>query len=278
MKEGIAWSRILWNVLPSAFGASGVELFLLISGFLIHLAYLRSKSTLKLGAFYSKRFWRIYPPYIISIILLYPISTNAGGRDLLLHALLLHNLSEVSFFSMNPSYWSLALEAQLYLVYPLLLLFREKWGFKQTLIMLCVLSILASIQQYVYAPSSAVLDKSLLKFWVFWAFGAFLAEYHVHGQRFFRVHGVWLFGVGLLIVLSKFTTLHQPLKFYLYTLFHAVLLERFLTYPNFRGPWMVHSDVKGSVLLGLASYSFYLFHQPMILGDWVDLFGNTGLG
>jgi hypothetical protein len=30
-----------------------------------------------------------------------------------LHALLLHNLSDESFFSINPSFWSLATEAQL---------------------------------------------------------------------------------------------------------------------------------------------------------------------
>lgn len=186
LKDGVGARDLLWNILPSAFGASGVELFLLISGFLIHLAWLRSGTRLDLAVFYSKRFWRIYPPYIVSMLLLFPITTDLGGKDILLHALLVHNLDEASFFSMNPSYWSLALEAQLYLVYPVLLWMRSRFGMERTLYTLLVISLLASVHQYATDPLNPVLDKSLFKFWIFWSFGAFIAERRYAGGGIFE--------------------------------------------------------------------------------------------
>lgn len=264
LKDGQPLQRTIWNLVPSAFGASGVELFLLISGFLIHFAWLRSKARLSLSDFFSKRFWRIYPPYLISLIVLVPLTGQQGWKDILLHVFLVHNLSEASFFSINPSYWSLALEAQLYLVYPIALFLRARFGLKRTLFVLACLSLLASVHQYLTDPLDPVLDKSLLKFWVFWVLGAFLAETYHSGKKLFRYHHVWLLLIAILLVLSKFSVLHQPTKFYLYTLFHAVLLELFLHKRiTGSGRWS-KALIAGSVSLGLCSYSFYLYHQPVL--------------
>lgn len=264
LKDGTGARALMWNLIPSAFGASGVELFLLISGFLIHLAWLRTGTSLNLPVFFSKRFWRIYPPYLVSIALLLPITTHQGWSDILLHALLLHNLNEASFFSINPSYWSLALEAQLYLVYPVLLWMRSVVGFRRSLLLLFGLSLIASIHQFVVDAQNPVLDKSLLKFWLFWAVGAFLAEEHHLGRKVFMRHSLLLVIVGAVITLSKFTTLHQPLKFYLYTLFHAVLLEYSLTWSLTNGKVIAKRMVQFMVVIGLCSYSFYLYHQPIL--------------
>lgn len=264
LKDGQSLQRTIWNVVPSAFGASGVELFLLISGFLIHFAWLRSKAHLSFGDFFSKRFWRIYPPYLISLVVLVPLTGHLGLKDLLLHVFLVHNLSEASFFSINPSYWSLALEAQLYLVYPLVLILRARFGLKRTLVVLACLSVVASVHQYLTNPLDPVLDKSLLKFWVFWVLGAFLAETYHSGKQMFTGHRVWLLLIAALVVLSKFTILHQPTKFYLYTLFHAVLLEMFLHRRVVGSSHWSKMLTNGSVSLGLCSYSFYLYHQPIL--------------
>lgn len=52
------------NFSPAAFGYTGVHLFLIISGFLIHMGTVRAETkgkTFEGGTFFSKRFWRIYP-------------------------------------------------------------------------------------------------------------------------------------------------------------------------------------------------------------------------
>jgi len=47
---------LLLNFSPISFGWTGVELFLIISGFLIHLGYLSNKDKFNIKTFYSKRF------------------------------------------------------------------------------------------------------------------------------------------------------------------------------------------------------------------------------
>src|SRR5580693_8465133 len=66
---------IILNFSPSAFGWSGVNLFLLISGFLLHLGFLSSNKPFRPIDFFSKRFWRIYPPYLL-VLLFFCAATN----------------------------------------------------------------------------------------------------------------------------------------------------------------------------------------------------------
>lgn len=136
---------------PTGLGWSGVELFLLISGFLIHYGYLQLEirgKELPVSTFYSKRFWRIFPPYFI-VLLFFALMANPMRylydfnilKDFLLHVFFLHNLSESSFFTINPAFWSLALEIQLYLIYPILLVIRKKAGIKNTFWIVVLLSL-----------------------------------------------------------------------------------------------------------------------------------------
>jgi peptidoglycan/LPS O-acetylase OafA/YrhL len=52
---------IILNLMPTAYGWIGVQLFLIVSGFLIHFGFLSRNGSLNLVSFYSRRFWRIYP-------------------------------------------------------------------------------------------------------------------------------------------------------------------------------------------------------------------------
>jgi len=65
------WKTFLINFNPIGQGWVGVELFLVISGFLIHFIYLQTSCEFKWHEFFSKRFWRIYPPYILVLIFLF---------------------------------------------------------------------------------------------------------------------------------------------------------------------------------------------------------------
>ena len=115
---------------PFAFyGNNGVHLFFVLSGYLIFQPYLRSMSGTRpfpsIGRFYARRFLRIYPPYAVSLIafiaLRYATRTNVpSAHNILLHALMSFNyITHINFFSINPVFWSLAIEAQFYLILPL---------------------------------------------------------------------------------------------------------------------------------------------------------------
>ena len=58
----------------SSFGYIGVFLFFVISGFCIHLQWAKSQAqgqpqSIKFGAFWKRRFRRLYPPYLIALAL-----------------------------------------------------------------------------------------------------------------------------------------------------------------------------------------------------------------
>lgn len=266
LDEEIGLRRIIWNLSPSAFGFSGVELFLLISGFLIHYAFLARGVELNRVAFFNRRFWRIYPPYALALTFFILTVGYGGTKDLLLHGLLAHNLNDETFFSINPSFWSLALEAQLYLAYPFLLLLRGRIGMEKTMWLLAALSLAMTIGITYHGLKSISLGTSILRFWVIWSAGAFIAERFMSRRPLFRSHMVWLLLVGVSIPLSRLTVLYAPIAIYLLTLFHAVLLEYVLLRgerrhrPN-RPRALLHRIV---VLVGISSYSLYLYHQPVI--------------
>jgi peptidoglycan/LPS O-acetylase OafA/YrhL len=132
--------------LPLEYGYLGVTLFLVLSGFCIHLAVARSmaggqNARADWGRFWRRRTYRLYPPYLAAIALslgvyaligpgVYPAYERVRvlGWDLLTHLLMIHNLFEDHSHSLgNQVFWSLGLEEQLYALYAVYLLLRRRW-------------------------------------------------------------------------------------------------------------------------------------------------------
>jgi peptidoglycan/LPS O-acetylase OafA/YrhL len=103
-----------------------VPLFFVISGFCIHYSFLRS-GEFNGRQFFWRRFWRIYPAYIVAV-LIFSITKPAAiwppmsSLQVVSHVLFFHNVTFETFFGINSSFWSIAVEVQLYLLFPVLLL------------------------------------------------------------------------------------------------------------------------------------------------------------
>lgn len=113
-----------------------VDQMLMLSGFLLALPYLRSREQ---GTpwpgwkdFYFKRAVRILPSYWASLFIVLAVYTLCGGRysgigamvyDLAMHLGFVHNLSYASSAAtpLNGVLWTLAVEVQFYLFFPLLI-------------------------------------------------------------------------------------------------------------------------------------------------------------
>src|SRR5580700_9314628 len=59
-------SRLFLACYPLTFGWVGVSLFFVLSGFVIHYSFVGSGRPFRAGGFFVRRFWRIYPPYLLA--------------------------------------------------------------------------------------------------------------------------------------------------------------------------------------------------------------------
>jgi|SRR5271166_2465228 len=152
----VAWGHFVagqgkYLGLSGKYGYLGVDIFFVISGFVIPWSLYRSNYSLRdYPRFMVKRNVRLYPPYLASIAIsilatnfilvpLFHIPRMAvTGRDLLLHFAYLNDLFHVRW--VNVAYWTLAVEFQWYLlvglVMPLLASGRKFARFAVTVAML----------------------------------------------------------------------------------------------------------------------------------------------
>jgi peptidoglycan/LPS O-acetylase OafA/YrhL len=119
-------------------GDLGVSLFFVLSGFLITWLLLgehEATGTFSLRAFYARRVLRIFPAYYVFIAASYAIDTWRGQAwpQGLRTAALVYGVNYFNAFHHFPASsishaWSLAVEEQFYILWPLLLLFLMRKG------------------------------------------------------------------------------------------------------------------------------------------------------
>ena len=263
----------MWWLYPLSLGWSGVSLFFVISGFCIHYSFLKhaagSPGKPFLKQFFWKRFWRIYPPYFVALTVFFCLllrhhvaGTTAGNYWS--HLLLIHNFGPETFAGVNPSFWSLAVEMQFYLLFPLVLMLRQKVGIKNTFWFFAAASLLCRIialflQDWSQLPAQHLWDFTLTLF-VDWLLGAWLAESWLAGHRLFGASFGKVLVLGILAVALTWNKITAAfLGFTAFSLWYAVLME-----------WYLFSKLSFSrwerilVPVGLCSYSIYLWHQPLL--------------
>ena len=270
-------SHSAWILAPLTLGWCGVPVFFVVSGFCIHLSFARRPEWKE---FFIRRFFRIYPPYLAALLffaLLFP-TTKLHLRavhdvvQLSSHLVLLHNLGNSTFFGIDSSWWSIAVEAQLYLIYPLLWMLAARVGWKRALVASAVVEIALRIASTAFVKAS--LDGNVLAdtpkllvgcpffYWFSWASGAYLAEEYMAGRALpFRQLSIPLV-VGAIIT-AEIITPFSVFTFTLFSLLSAMVLARMLDGMPVRVPSPVSRML---AQVGIWSYSLYLIHQPLVDG------------
>jgi len=288
---------IIFHFCPSWLpgGFVGVDVFFVISGYLITSIILAelTASTFSLRSFWERRVRRIMPALsvaIISVMAAYvllrvpPKSTASLGQQALRVASFTanHFMNAATGDYWGPEAdgmpllhtWSLAVEEQFYLFFPLMLWLGWRWlGGKQSprrlmaaVMILAGMSLAACLVVTPVAPSSAFF---LLPFraWelAFGALIAFWASDRLHADSARRLG--WLADLGAVLVLIAIVGLDgnaYPGWKALLPVLGAVLYIAFSAHGGLCAGWLAARPV---VYVGKASYSLYLWHWPaLVLG------------
>lgn len=269
-------------LLPLTFGWAGVAIFFVISGFCIHLSYARSVNA-GWGVFFARRFFRIYPPYILVLLMLsiYALIVSWGDAravffialQFVVHAITLHNISAGTLFAISPPFWSIAVEIQLYAIYPFLIWFTRKYGWGKALTITLVIEVTIRIIQTIVTLRSPVVSfvteptwifNSPFAYWFSWSLGAYLAQCIIDGKGI-KLKGAPFYFVLAAAFISNLFLFSAHFSFTLFSLATAVLCARLLEKGSLsnRGNYP-RLFLKYISSLGVVSYSFYLLHQPLL--------------
>lgn len=276
-----AWLRDFTSVslgflalLPASFGSLGVAIFFAVSGFCIHLSYRPEKG---LTEFFIRRFFRIYPPYLLAVCLFafvpfVRIDPHVEMGQFISHALLVHNFSPQWVFGVNPSFWSIGVEAQLYLLFPVLLLIAARAGWQRTMWALAAFEVALRASNGLVAMAGLALpawvrwlsaEAHPFVYWFSWASGAAVAEAYRREKPlpFARMP------LGFWIALSVASYLVKPLASFCFLLFSittALVMVKLLSGARWplRTPAFLTEHLR---LTGQWSFSLYLLHQPLLV-------------
>src|SRR5215469_8792729 len=219
-------------------GELGLAIFFVVSGFCIYQTYTQTTRP-EARVFFVRRFFRIYPPYLLTLLILllvFPLTRLSFTRlsdwaQIVTHLLMCHNLSSTYVDSINPVFWSLAVEIQLYLLFPLSLIWVRRASYGRVLPLLAGIEItVRSVALFGFAiphhTTPAWVWAWPYVFWFSWSTGAAIADAHFNRRPlpFVRIHPlVWL-GAGLMDTL----VLTGQFSFTFFALFTASLIARSL--------------------------------------------------
>ena len=110
-------ARLVGVVRAAAWGDSGVDLFFVLSGFLITSLLIQDREGPRYYQdFYWKRALRILPLYFVCLLVMLAVHHNVGA--VVLAMLFLANFSNVFHMEAFGPFWTLAIEEQFYLLWP----------------------------------------------------------------------------------------------------------------------------------------------------------------
>lgn len=258
------------------FGATGVGFFFVLSGFLITRILIHEKFTLQyskkklLGRFYFKRVVRIFPAYYLFLFLNYLLGNLKDDSTIWYY---IAYASNFLFFktanfqgSLSPT-WSLAVEEQFYLLWPLLFTIISRKWFVRTVFVLLVGSVVFRLA-FVFWCKSKSIDASLEGILLhsnlhFLMTGALLAYFSYNRHKILSLlakSSYLLFSAILLICLSLIAkNFFWLLIFKLYLSFFSFMLINYV----FQNTLLQKVRLLQSNFLqfiGRISYGVYLYH------------------
>ncbi len=273
---------LLFHAFPKTFqgGFIGVDIFFVISGYLITTILLKqdTRNLSYLASFYARRFRRLLPALILVMgatliggaAVLLPDEVALLGKHILAGSLFVSNIllwTEAGYFDASSEekpllhLWSLGIEEQFYLLWPLIFfaILKVRRGKIFFLLLLIISSFLANV---IYTQTNSSMTFYLLpfRFWELLAGG--LLAFRENEKGIGTSH--WKSYAGSALILMGFLLINDTTPFPSYWALLPVVGTYFLISA---GPdsWANSAILSRRffIWIGLISYPLYLWHWPL---------------
>lgn len=277
-------------------GFLGVDVFFVISGYLIaNIVYREVQSqTFSILNFYERRARRLLPALFVvlfsSIAVAWFVLDPKAMYEFSGSGLAALSFASNIWFYLEDSYtaeisqlkpllhtWSLAVEEQFYLVFPLLLMATHQWR-KRNLVVLLVILFSISLLMTLYLASRDLEFSFFMPFTRTWELlvGVIIAICWQPSNRSIGKLGDFLSLLGLTaIVICCFKVSHDSPDMAWWLLVCVIGSGLFIMFAGGNGIASQLLSSKPFVIVGLISYSVYLWHFPIFaFARSLDLFGT----
>ncbi len=278
-------------------GFVGVDIFFVISGFLISTIIFENleEGRFSYAEFYARRIKRIFPALILALLTSFVLGWftfpseyfKLAGKHLFSGAAFMSNfalLRESGYFDasgeVDPFHhlWSLAVEEQFYILWPLLLglVWKRRWNF-----LLITLAVAAS--SFIFDVSTLGSDAAvafyspLSRFWEL-MIGGVLAYLSLHKPHLLSQRPQWMSAAGGVLLVLGFAFIN-PRSDFPGWLTLLPTLGAFLLMGAGPGAWLNRQLLSRKVLVwfGLISYPLYLWHWPLLVFVRIHALGDPSL-
>lgn len=258
-----------WIPKVLSLGHYGVQLFFVLSGFLLALPFAKWRLGLgtkpSLRKYYLRRLTRLEPPYIVSMLLLFAgglivVGLSAGlarWPNLLASLVYQHNLIYGKMSLVNIVAWSLEIEVQFYVLAPFLAVMFSIRGTILRRIVLSAVMILVPLLRDSFSPH---LPQSLPLYLEFFIAGFLLADFFLVDWREAPEHSFrWDIAslAGWSLVLALMLWEWQPIL-----IAPAILLAYAGAFRGRASNWLFTRPLM--TVIGGMCYSMYLLHYSVI--------------
>ncbi len=285
--RGIAITLVLlFHIWPEffSFGYVGVDIFFVLSGYLI-TQILHAKletNTFSLKEFYRNRIRRIFPAmlivvlctFIIGYLFMFPNELQQLGEHIKSSAFFYQNfrlMDEVGYWDeasqLKPllHFWSLAIEEQFYLIWPVIIwtIYKLRWNFLVSLFSLFILLLI--VPQFLKIN---LFYHSFARFWELCCGGLAYAVIIQVDLKRYKIKAQWY--VYLFFIVSVLLSSHNT-QFDVYkTLLVVIATGLLIILLSCQSDQKLLSSYP-FVFLGLISFPLYLWHYVLI--SYMHIFG-----
>jgi len=275
---------IIWHWVPrnsvienSHLGPFGVNIFFVLSGFLITRILLFNRSRAEASAssktkllknFYTRRMLRIFPVYyltiILSVIFNQSLSLGITKNEILANVTYTSNF----FIYLTKSwpysslhFWSLAVEEQFYLTWPLLILFCSR----KYLLPVILISIAAGLGSQLLATDFEFGNLPTITCLDCFGMGGLLAFVTLYCPNYLKraYRGLALLTiVGMVVLLVSWQlSIYLSCTRFIHSIISCCIISHILVYRNQKTLLMTMLNNRFLIKIGKVSYGIYLYHM-----------------